>query len=83
MAVEKIKNPGGHLGATSHTALPIQPILPNFLVNGPNWRCCLAGNSKTATRILISSIVLGAKYLFYVKSIDTYAPQNVDKMIHS
>ena len=28
-----------------------------------------------APRILIFSIVLGAEYLFYVKSIATYAPQ--------
>ena len=38
-----------------------QPILPDFLVNGPNWQCCLAGSSKTAPRILIFSIILGAK----------------------
>ena len=29
---------------------PIQPI---YLKNGPNGRCCLAGGSKTAPRILI------------------------------
>ena len=33
------------------------------------------GSSKTAPRILIFSIVLGAEYSFYVKSIATYAPQ--------
>jgi hypothetical protein len=48
--------------------------LPDFLVNGPNWQYCLAGSSKTAPRILIFSIVLGADYLFYVISIATYAP---------
>ena len=42
-----------------------QTILPNFLVN--------AGSSKTAPRILIFSIALGAEYSFYVKSIATYA----------
>ena len=59
MTVEKNQNPGGRFGATIQTAPPIQPILPAFLVNGPN---------------LIFSIVLGAKYSFYVKSIATYAP---------
>ena len=54
--------------------LPIQPI---YLKNGPNWRCRLADSSKTAPRILFFSIVLGAEYSFYVKSIATYAPQKV------
>ena len=63
--------------------MPIQPILPNFLVNGPNWHCCLAGSSKTAPRILIFSIVLGAEYSFYVKSIAIYALQKVDIIMHS
>ena len=38
-----------------------------------NWQCCLAGSSEKAPRILISSIVLGAKNLSYVKSIETHA----------
>ena len=33
--------------------------------------------SKTASRILIFSIVLGAEYSFYVKSITTYAPKKL------
>ena len=70
----KNQNPGGRVGATSQTALPIQPI---YLKIGPNWpnrQCCLAGSSKTAPRILIFSIAMGADYLFYVKSIANYAP---------
>ena len=43
-----------------------------YLKIGPNWQCCLAGNSKTATRIFIFLIVLGAEYLYYVKSIETH-----------
>ena len=43
-------------------------------VNGLDWQCCLAGISKTAPRIFIFSIVLGAEYLSYVKPIATYAP---------
>ena len=54
--------------------MPIWPIWSNFEVNGLDWQCCLAGSSKTAPRIFIFSIVLGAKYSFYVKSIATYAP---------
>ena len=56
------------------TALAIWPIWPNFEVNGLDWQYCLAGSSKTAPRIFIFSIVLGAKYLSYVKSIATCAP---------
>ena len=33
----------------------------------------LAGSSKTAPRILIFSIAMGADFSFYVKSIATYA----------
>jgi hypothetical protein len=36
-----------------------------------------------APKILIFSIVLGAEYSFYVKSIATFAPQKVDIIIHS
>jgi hypothetical protein len=36
------------------------------------WQCCLAGSSKTVPGILIFSIVLGVKYLSYVKSIATF-----------
>ena len=51
----------------------IQPI---YLKIGPNWpnrQCFLAGRSKTAPRILILSIAMGAEYLSYVKSIATFA----------
>ena len=34
---------------------------------------CLAGCSKTAPRILIFSIAIGADYSFYVKTIETHA----------
>ena len=33
-----------------------------------------AGSSKTAPWFFIFSIAMGAKYLSYVKSIDTFAP---------
>ena len=45
----------------------------NFEVNGLDWQCFLAGSSKTAPRILIFSIAMGADYSFYVKTIETHA----------
>ena len=60
MAIEKIKILGSVL------ELPAK-------VNGLDWQCCLDGSSKRAPRIFIFSIALGAEYLSYVKSIETYA----------
>ena len=40
-----------------------------------NWQCCLASSSKTAPRILIFSIAMGADYSFELISIETYVPQ--------
>ena len=68
MAIEKIKILG--------PVLPTLPIQPIYLKIGPNWpyrQCCLAGSSKTAPRILIFSIAMGADYSFYVKIIETHA----------
>ena len=48
--------------------------LAQFEVNGLDWRCCLAGSSKRAPRILIFSIAMGAGYLSDVKSFATFAP---------
>ena len=59
--------------ATSLTELPIQPIYLKIGPNWPNWQCYLAGSSKRAPRIFIFSIVLGAEYLSYVKSIETHS----------
>ena len=61
----------------------IGPFTKKIGQNGLNWQCGLAGSSKTAPRILIFSIVLGAEYSFYVKSNATYALQQVDIIIHS
>ena len=74
MAIEKNQNPWDRFGATCKTALPIQPIYRKNGPNGLNWQCSLAGSSKTAPRILIFSIAMGAEYLYYVKSIATFAP---------
>ena len=42
--------------------------------NGLNWQWCLAGSSKTAPRILIFSIAIGADYSFDIKSGFSIAP---------
>ena len=74
MAIEKIKILGALWELPAKQHCQFWPIKPNFEVNGLDWQCCLAGSSKTAPRIFNFSIVLGAKYLSYVKSIATYAP---------
>ena len=77
MAIEKIKILGTvlELPAKQHCLFgQFGLIWPSFEVNGLDWQCCLAGSSKTAPRILIFSIAMGADYSFYVKSIATYAP---------
>ena len=69
MAIEKIKILGAVLELPAKQSIYLK-IGPNW----PNWQCCLAGSSKTAPRILIFSIAMGADCSFYVKSIATYAP---------
>ena len=44
------------------------------MVNGLDWQCCLAGSSKTASRILIVSIAMGVDYSFEVKNIVIWVP---------
>jgi hypothetical protein len=71
MATEK-KIPEGRFGAmyqlncTAHSA-----IWSIFAVNGLDRQCCLAGSSKTAPRILIFSIAMGADYSFELNFIET------------
>ena len=78
MEIEKIKIPGAVLEHPSKQHCwygQFGPILRwmGWIGRFPDWRCCLAGNSKTAPRIFICSIVLGAEYLSYVKFIATFA----------
>ena len=73
MAVEKIKILGAILELPAK--LPIQLIHQENGPNGLNWQCCLAGSSKTAPRILIFSMAMGADYTFELISIKTCAPQ--------
>jgi hypothetical protein len=70
----KNEKPGSCFGATSQTALPIQPISLKIGPNWPNRQCCLVGSSKTAPKISIFSIAMCADFSFYVKSIATCAP---------
>ena len=44
---------------------------PSFEVNGLDWRCCLAGSSKTGPRILILLIAMVADYALELVSIET------------
>ena len=57
--------------------LPIQSIHLENSPNGLNWQCCLAGSSKTAPRILIFSIAMGANYSCKLIFFETYSPQYI------
>ena len=54
--------------------LPIQPIHIKNYANGLDWQGCLTGSSKTAPRIFIFSIALGADYSLELDFIIGYAP---------
>ena len=75
MAIKKNQNSGSRFGATSWTALPIQPIHCKNGPNGQNWQCFLAGSSKTAPTIVIFWIAMGADYSFALISIVRWVPQ--------
>ena len=77
MAIEKIKILGAvlELPAKQHCQFsPFGPFGPFYEVNGLDWQCYLAGSSKTAPRILIFSIAIGADYSFNIKSGFSIAP---------
>ena len=77
MAIEKIKILGAifELQAKQHFQFSLFSIHPENGPNGLNWQCCLAGSSKTAPRILIFSIAMGADYSIELISIKPYALQ--------
>ena len=78
MTIEKIMILGAVLELPAKQYGQFLPIQPIHLENGPNglnWQCCLAGSSKTAPRILIFSIAMGADYSFELIFIETYVPQ--------
>ena len=71
MAIEKIKILGAVLELSAKQHCQFSPI---FEVNGLGWQCYLAGSSKTAPRILIFPIAIGANYSYEVKNNEIYAP---------
>ena len=68
MAIEKIKILGAVLDLPAKQHYQFSPFGSIFEVNGLDWQCYLAGSSKTAPRILIFSIAIGADYLYEVKN---------------
>ena len=75
MAIEKMKILGAllELPAKEHCqSSPFTSKLGQLAKSAV--QCCLAASSKTAARILIFSIAMGAEYSSYVKFIATRAP---------
>ena len=64
MAIEIIKIMGAVLQLPAKQLCHSSPFSLKNGPNGLNWQCCLAGSSKTAPRILIFSIAMGAKPSF-------------------
>ena len=74
MAIEKIKILGAVLELSAKQHCQFSHLGPFFEVNGLDWQCYLAGSFKTAPRILIFSIAIGADYSFDIKSGFSIAP---------
>ena len=74
MAIENIKILGAPLELPVKQHCQFSPFGQFFEANGLDWPCCLAGSSKTALRILISSIAIGADYSYEVKNSEIWAP---------
>ena len=64
MAIEKIKFLGVVLELPAKQHCQFSPFGPIFEVNGLDWQCYLAGSFKTAPRISIFSIAMGANLHF-------------------
>ena len=60
----KIKILGAVLELPARQQCQSSPFTSKIGPNGLNWQCCLAGSSKTAPRILIFSMAMGAKPSF-------------------
>ena len=74
MGIEKIKILGAVLKLPAKQHCQFSPFGPIFEINGLDWQCYLAGSSKTAPRILIFSIAIGADYSFDIKIGFSIAP---------
>ena len=68
MAIEKIKILGAVSELPAKQHCQSSPFTSEVGPNGLNWQCCFAGSSKTAPRILIFLIAIGADYSFDIKS---------------
>ena len=55
----------GGLGSNESAKTKVWHPWPIFAVNELDWQCCFAGSSKTARRILIFSIAIGADAEFH------------------
>ena len=73
MAIEKIKILGAVLELLAKQYCLSSLFISKLGSNWPNRQCYLAGSSKMAPRIFMFLIILGAKYVSYVKFIATYA----------
>ena len=73
MAIERIKILGAILELRAKQHCQFSTLGPLYEVNGFDWKCYLAGSSKTAPRIFIFSFAMGVDNSFDVKSIETYA----------
>ena len=71
MAVEQFKILGVVLELPAKQHCQISPFGPNRL----DWQCFVAGSSKTAPRILIFLIAIGADYCFEAKNIEIWVPK--------
>ena len=74
MEIEKIKILGAILELPAKQHCQFSPFGQIFEVNRLDWQCSSAGSSKTAPRILIFSIAIGADYSFDIKSGFSIAP---------
>ena len=75
MAIEKkIKILGNVLELPAKQHYQFSPFGPIYEVNGLDWQYYLAGSSKTAPRVLIFSIAIGADCSYEVKNCEILAP---------
>ena len=82
MAIEKIKILGVVLELPAKQHCQSSPFTSEVGPNGLNWHRCLAGSSKTAPRILIFSIAIGANYSYEVKNSEIWRPHFASIIIH-
>ena len=75
MAIKKIKILEAVLEIPAKQHCQFSQSGPNLNVNGLDWQCYLDGSSKTAPRILIFSMAMGADYSVELIFNEICAPQ--------